>query len=88
MKGKVGITKIMSYVSFALLIVLVVGFIMIPHKVTDSKNYCFSDKQELELFQSKLEEENIKSQQLSGTTVNISREDKQKADYIYEQIFE
>ena len=88
MKLKIGITKIMFYVSSVFLIILIVGYIMVSSKMDYTKNYCFSDKSELLIFEQRLATENISFAELSDTTVNISKDDEKRADTIFEQILE
>lgn len=86
MKRRIGITKIIGCLSCAFLVLLIIGSFVAPHNMGDTKNYCFSDITELELFEKKLEEENISFSRLSDTTVNIS-DNEEQADQIYYQIF-
>lgn len=78
MERKTSITKVMAYLSSAFLIFLLIGFILIPNKMSNTKNYCFSDKTELMFFEQKLEDENISFTRLSDTTVNIKKIMKRK----------
>lgn len=85
-----GITKWMCYGASVLLIILMLGFGLAPivtHKMSDTRNYCFSDTSELQAFEQKLNEEEIPFSHLSDTTVNISKEYGKEADNIY-QLFE
>ena len=87
MREKIGIIKIVGCLSSFLLICLLVGVIVAPHNLSDTKNYCFSDKAELTLFEQKLEEENISFSQLSDTSINVSKNNEKKADEIFYNIF-
>lgn len=86
MKPRMGITKIMFYLSSAFLIILIASYIMVSSKMDCTKNYCFSDKLELLIFEQRLATENISFSQLSDTTVNISKDNEKRADTIFEQI--
>ncbi|MCI6855193.1 MAG: hypothetical protein MR908_07845 [Firmicutes bacterium] len=86
MKLRTGMTKVMFYLSSAFLAILIVSYIMVSPKMDYTKNYCFSDKSELLIFEQKLAIENISFSQLSDTTVNISKDDEKRADNIFEQI--
>ena len=86
MERKTGIIKIMGCLSSALLVYLFIGYLMAPHNMNTTVNYCFSDQSELEGFELELEEENISFSQLSDTTVNISKDNEEQADTIFHQI--
>lgn len=86
MERKTGIIKIMGCLSSALLVFLFIGYLMAPHNMNTTVNYCFSDQSELEGFELELEEENISFSQISDTTVNISKNNEEQADTIFYQI--
>lgn len=86
MERKMGITEIIGYLSSALLVWLLIGYLLAPHNLNTTVNYCFSDKSELVGFELKLEEENISFSQISDTTVNISKDNEEQADNIFYQI--
>lgn len=86
MKRKTGIIKIMGCLSCALLVFLFIGYLMAPHNMNTTVNYCFSDQSELDGFELELEEENISFSQISDTTVNISKDNEEQADTIFYQI--
>lgn len=86
MERKMGITKFIGCLSSALLVCLLIGYLMVPHNMNTTVNYCFSDQSELEGFELKLEEENISFSQISDTTVNISKDNEEQADTIFYQI--
>lgn len=86
MERKMGITKVIGCLSSALLVCLLIGYLMVPHNMNTTVNYCFSDQSELEGFELKLEEENISFSQISDTTVNISKDNEEQADTIFYQI--
>lgn len=86
MKRGLGITKWMCYGASVCLIILVIGFALVPistHKMNDTQNYCFSDTSEMQVFEQKLNEEEIPFYRLSDTTINISKEYAKEADSIY-----
>jgi len=87
MREKIGITKIVGCLSGFLLICLLIGFIVVPHDLSDTQNYCFSDNTDLVLFEQKLEEENIPFSRLSDTSINISKDNAKIADEIFNNIF-
>lgn len=86
MERKTGIVKVMGCLSSVLLVFLLVGYLMAPHNMDTTVNYCFSDQSELEGFELKLEEENISFSKISDTTVNISKANEEQADTIFYQI--
>lgn len=86
MERKIGITKVIGCLSSAFLVCLLIGYLMVPHNMNTTVNYCFSDQSELEGFELKLEEENISFSQISDTTVNISKDNEEQADTIFYQI--
>lgn len=90
MKKELGIIKGICYGSSIILIVLILGFMIIPtvtNKMNNTQNYCFSDMTELQLFEQKLNEGKVPFSRLSDTTVNVSNEYEKEADNIY-QVFE
>ena len=86
MERKTGMVKIMGCLSSALLVLLFIGYLMAPHNMNTTVNYCFSDQSELEGFELKLEEENVSFSQISDTTVNVSKDNEEQADTIFYQI--
>lgn len=88
MKRNSGITKIIGCLSSVFIVWVIIGLIIVPHKMNNTTNYCFSDKSEVLIFEQKLKEENISFSQISDTTVNIINDNREKADNIYNQIFE
>lgn len=86
MERKTGIIKVMGCLSSALLVLLLIGYLIAPHNMNTTINYCFSDQSELEGFELKLEEANISFSQISDTTVNLSKDNKEQADTIFSQI--
>ena len=90
MKKELGIIKGICYGASIILIVLILGFMIIPtvtNKMNNTQNYCFSDMTELQLFEQKLNEGKVPFSRLSDTTVNVSNEYEKEADNIY-QVFE
>ena len=86
MKREIGITKVIGCLSMALLVFLFIGYLIVPHDMNTTANYCFSDKSELIKFESKLNEWNISFSQISDTTVRISKSNENQADIIFKQV--
>ncbi len=87
MRERMGIIKIVGCLSGLLLICLLLGFVVAPHDLGDTKNYCFSDNAELTLFEQKLEAENISFSRLSDTSVKVSIDNEKMADEIFSKTF-
>ena len=87
MPKQFGITKIMGVISAFFLMLLVIGFI-VPRNISNTTNYCFSDVTERTFFEQKLKENKISFSQISDTTVQIGKENEEKADNIFSQTFE
>lgn len=86
MKKGLGITKWMCYGASVCLIILMIGFVLAPistHRMNNTQNYCFSDMLELQIFEQKLNDEEIPFSRLSDTTINISKAYAKEADNIY-----
>lgn len=86
MKREIGITKVIGGLSTGLLVFLFIGYLIVPHDMNTTVNYCFSDKSELAEFELKLEEGNIAFSQTSNTTVKITKGNENQADLIFNQI--
>ena len=86
MKREIGITKVIVCLSTVLLVFLFIGYLIVPHDMNTTVNYCFSDKSELIEFGSKLNERNISFSQISDTTVRISKSNENQADNIFNQV--
>lgn len=88
MKRNIGITKIIGCLLSVFIVWVIIGLIIVPHKMNNTTNYCFSDKSEVLIFEQKLKDEDISFSQISDTTINIVNDNKEKADNIYNQLFE
>lgn len=88
MPKQFGITKIMGVISAFFLMLLVIGFIVVPRNISNTTNYCFSDVTDRTFFEQKLKENKISFSQISDTTVQIGKENEEKADNIFSQTFE
>lgn len=92
MNNRVGyiLNKIMFGVSGLFLVILLVGLIKAPFivKKMEGSNYLFSDKIEMQMFETILNENGIPYEVLSDTGVSISDDWKRQAEIIYEEFME
>lgn len=88
-KFHLNITNIMFWLSSAFIISCVIGMIMSLHvsrKVEDN-NYLFSDKADMVLFETALNNKEIPYKQISDTTISIHADWNDLSEEVYQDCF-
>lgn len=86
MEKRMRLTKFMGYLSAIFLAYVFICYLISPHDMNSTVNYCFSDTAELKNFETQLNEKNISFSQVSDTTIKISKENKKQADSLFNKI--
>lgn len=87
-RNGIGITKMMFGLSSVFLVIVIIGFLVSPIllKNTKNSNYMFSDSSDSIIFEQKLNENEIPFEKVSSNVFSVKPDWKNEADNVY-QIF-
>lgn len=88
-KFHLNITNIMFWLSSAFIIICVIGMVISPHisKKMNDNNYLFSDKADMVLFETALDNQNIPYKTVSDTVISIPADWNDLSEKVYQDCF-